>query len=78
LKYTQSNYQRCEVRTLSFINAGRDSKEVRHGRKGNLQAIFDTTDKDEKVNTSKGKRQCDITEYVHTEICISVGVSEGI
>jgi hypothetical protein len=61
------------VCTLSFRNAGRDGKGVRHGRKGNMQAIFDTTDKVEEGNISKGKRQCDITEYVLTEICISVG-----
>jgi len=37
-----------------------------------MQDVFGTTEKMEERNVSKGKRQCDITEHVLTEICISV------
>ena len=45
---------------------------MRHDSRGHMQDIFDTTDKVGEGNVSKGKRQCDITEYVLAEICISV------
>jgi hypothetical protein len=64
--------QRCEVCTLSFRNARKEGKEVRHDSRGHMQDVFDTTDKVEEGNIRKGKRQCDITECVLTEICISV------
>jgi hypothetical protein len=56
--------------TLSLKNPRRDGEGVRCGRRGNMHAIFDTTDKVEEGNTSKGKRQCNITEYGLIEICI--------
>jgi hypothetical protein len=45
---------------------------VRCDSRGHMQDIFDTTDKVEEGNIGKGKRRCDITECVLTEICISV------
>lgn len=72
MKYTQSDDQRCEVCTLSFRNARREGKELRHDSWGHMQDVFGTTDKVEEGNVSKGKKQCDITEYVLTDICISV------
>jgi hypothetical protein len=51
---------------------GVEGKEVRHDSRGHMQDVFDITDKVEEGNISKEKRQCDITEYVLTEICISV------
>jgi hypothetical protein len=54
LKYTQSNDQRFEVHTLSFRNARREGKEVRHDSRDHMQDIFDTTDKVEEGNISKG------------------------
>jgi hypothetical protein len=49
-----------------------EGKEVRLDGRGHMQDVFDTTDKVEEGNISKGKRQCGITEYVLTEFCISV------
>jgi len=72
LKYTQSNDQKCEVHMLSFRNPRREGKEVRRDSRGHMQDVFDTTDTVEEGNISKGKRQCDTTECVLTEICISV------
>jgi hypothetical protein len=56
----------------SLKNPRREGKRVRHGWKGNMHTIFDTTGKVEEGNTSKGKRQCAVTEYVLNEICIYV------
>jgi hypothetical protein len=58
--------------TPSLKNPRREGEGVRCGRRSNMHAIFNTTDKVEEGNTSKGKRQCDIIEYGLIEICIYV------
>lgn len=45
---------------------------MRRDSRDHVQDLFDTIDKVEEGNISKGKRQCDITECVLTEICIFV------